>query len=174
MLVLINEKIKIKKMYLVFILLYRKGTEMWHQWCVCVRACVLARVFQNLVSFLVRHHFKATLCNSNPPKRPSFGQNLRQNHSNQFQWCAKYCKLQVQWLKKNTKMYPRWQQMQDKYVYIRPSSSPAASSFFFVGKKDGELRPCIDYLMHMPRFLWQWQCRGSSQGFGPKILSFFV
>ncbi len=96
MLVLINEKQKIKKMYLVFILLYRKGTEMWHQWCACVRA----RVFQNLVSFLVRHHFKATLCNSNPPKRPSFGQNLRQNHSNQFQWCAKYCKLQVQWLKK--------------------------------------------------------------------------
>ncbi len=29
--------------------------------------------------------------------------------------------------------------------YIHPSSSPAASSFFFVGKKDGGLRPCIDY-----------------------------
>ncbi len=29
--------------------------------------------------------------------------------------------------------------------FIRPSSSPAASSFFFVGKKDGDLRPCIDY-----------------------------
>ncbi len=29
--------------------------------------------------------------------------------------------------------------------YIRPSSSQAASSFFFVGKKDGGLRPCIDY-----------------------------
>ncbi len=29
--------------------------------------------------------------------------------------------------------------------YIRPSSSPAASSFFFVDKKDGGLRPCIDY-----------------------------
>ncbi len=29
--------------------------------------------------------------------------------------------------------------------YIRPSSSPVASSFFFVGKKDGGLRPCIDY-----------------------------
>ncbi len=28
---------------------------------------------------------------------------------------------------------------------IWPSSSPAASSFFFVGKKDGGLRPCIDY-----------------------------
>ncbi|XDV15206.1 hypothetical protein PO909_015336 [Leuciscus waleckii] len=28
--------------------------------------------------------------------------------------------------------------------YIRPSTSPAASSFF-VGKKDGGLRPCIDY-----------------------------
>ncbi|KAI5609351.1 hypothetical protein C0J50_9522 [Silurus asotus] len=27
----------------------------------------------------------------------------------------------------------------------RPSTSPAASSFFFVGKKDGGLRPCIDY-----------------------------
>ncbi|KAG1925134.1 retrotransposable element [Pimephales promelas] len=29
--------------------------------------------------------------------------------------------------------------------FIRPSVSPAASSFFFVGKKDGGLRPCIDY-----------------------------
>ncbi|KAJ7998708.1 hypothetical protein DPEC_G00207680 [Dallia pectoralis] len=28
---------------------------------------------------------------------------------------------------------------------IRPSTSPAASSFFFVKKKDGGLRPCIDY-----------------------------
>lgn len=29
--------------------------------------------------------------------------------------------------------------------FIRPSISPAASSFFFVAKKDGGLRPCIDY-----------------------------
>ncbi|KAK3547304.1 hypothetical protein QTP86_018825 [Hemibagrus guttatus] len=29
--------------------------------------------------------------------------------------------------------------------YIRPSTSSAASSFFFVAKKDGGLRPCIDY-----------------------------
>ncbi|KAK3506694.1 hypothetical protein QTP70_015432 [Hemibagrus guttatus] len=29
--------------------------------------------------------------------------------------------------------------------YIRPSTSPAASSFFFVAKKDGGLQPCIDY-----------------------------
>ncbi len=29
--------------------------------------------------------------------------------------------------------------------YIRPSTSPAALSFFFVSKKDGGLRPCIDY-----------------------------
>ncbi|KAL0155106.1 hypothetical protein M9458_049369, partial [Cirrhinus mrigala] len=29
--------------------------------------------------------------------------------------------------------------------FIRPSTSLAASSFFFVGKKDGGLRPCIDY-----------------------------
>ncbi|KAL0148604.1 hypothetical protein M9458_056151 [Cirrhinus mrigala] len=29
--------------------------------------------------------------------------------------------------------------------FIRPSTSPAASSFFFVGKKDGGLCPCIDY-----------------------------
>ncbi len=28
--------------------------------------------------------------------------------------------------------------------YIHPSTSPAASSFFFVAKKDGGLRPCID------------------------------
>jgi len=29
--------------------------------------------------------------------------------------------------------------------YIRPSTFPAAASFFFVSKKDGRLRPCIDY-----------------------------
>ncbi len=29
--------------------------------------------------------------------------------------------------------------------FIRPSTSPAGSSFFFVAKKDGGLRPCIDY-----------------------------
>lgn len=29
--------------------------------------------------------------------------------------------------------------------FIRPSTSLAASNFFFVGKKDGGLRPCIDY-----------------------------
>ncbi|KAL0146623.1 hypothetical protein M9458_057963 [Cirrhinus mrigala] len=29
--------------------------------------------------------------------------------------------------------------------FIQPSTSPAASNFFFVGKKDGGLRPCIDY-----------------------------
>jgi hypothetical protein len=29
--------------------------------------------------------------------------------------------------------------------YIRPSTSPASSSFFFVKKRDGGLRPCIDY-----------------------------
>ncbi|MEO1413559.1 MAG: reverse transcriptase family protein, partial [Bacteroidota bacterium] len=28
---------------------------------------------------------------------------------------------------------------------IRPSSSPVAAGFFFVKKKDGDLRPCIDY-----------------------------
>uniref|UniRef100_A0A3P9M1D4 Gypsy retrotransposon integrase-like protein 1 n=1 Tax=Oryzias latipes TaxID=8090 RepID=A0A3P9M1D4_ORYLA len=40
----------------------------------------------------------------------------------------------------------------DKYIddslaagLIRPSSSAAAAGFFFVGKKDGTLRPCIDY-----------------------------
>ncbi len=32
-----------------------------------------------------------------------------------------------------------------KQGYIVPSTSPAASSFFFVAKKDGGLRPCIDY-----------------------------
>ncbi|XP_016422334.1 RNA-directed DNA polymerase homolog [Sinocyclocheilus rhinocerous] len=32
-----------------------------------------------------------------------------------------------------------------KQGYIRPSTSPAASSFFFVTKKDRGLRPCINY-----------------------------
>ena len=29
--------------------------------------------------------------------------------------------------------------------FIHPSSSPAGVGFFFVGKRDGSLRPCIDY-----------------------------
>ncbi len=40
----------------------------------------------------------------------------------------------------------------DKYIQesikaglIRHSSSPAGAGFFFVKKKDGSLRPCIDY-----------------------------
>lgn len=32
-----------------------------------------------------------------------------------------------------------------KSSLIRPSSSPAGAGFFFVKKKDGSLRPCIDY-----------------------------
>ncbi len=29
--------------------------------------------------------------------------------------------------------------------FIRPSSSPAGAVVLFCGKKDGSLRPCIDY-----------------------------
>lgn len=32
-----------------------------------------------------------------------------------------------------------------KAALIRQSSSAAGAGFFFVGKKDGSLRPCIDY-----------------------------
>ena len=40
--------------------------------------------------------------------------------------------------------------------YIRRSESPMASSFFFVGKKDGKLRPCQDY-----RFLNEWTVKNA-------------
>ncbi|KAK3548058.1 hypothetical protein QTP70_004282 [Hemibagrus guttatus] len=47
--------------------------------------------------------------------------------------------------------HPETQAMED-YIeealssgFIRPSTSPAAAGFFFVEKKDGGLRPCIDY-----------------------------
>ncbi|KAK1798110.1 hypothetical protein P4O66_000605 [Electrophorus voltai] len=43
-------------------------------------------------------------------------------------------------------------QTMDEYIqealalgFIWPSTSPAGAGFFFVGKKDGGLRPCIDY-----------------------------
>jgi hypothetical protein len=32
--------------------------------------------------------------------------------------------------------------------YIQPSESPNTTPFFFVGKKDGKLRPCQDYRYH--------------------------
>lgn len=32
-----------------------------------------------------------------------------------------------------------------KQEFIRSSPSPVALSFFFVGKKNGGLRPCMDY-----------------------------
>ena len=53
------------------------------------------------------------------------------------------------------RVYPLTQEEQkalDIYIqealdqgFIRPSTSPLASSFFFIKKKDGGLRPCIDY-----------------------------
>ncbi|KAI2654763.1 Retrotransposon-derived protein PEG10 [Labeo rohita] len=39
--------------------------------------------------------------------------------------------------------------------FIRPSTSPAASSFFFVGKKDGGLHPCINYRQLSSQILQQ-------------------
>ncbi len=54
-----------------------------------------------------------------------------------------------------SKVYPlsrNESQAMEEYVdealnsgFIRPSTSPAAAGFFFVEKKDGGLRPCIDY-----------------------------
>ena len=40
--------------------------------------------------------------------------------------------------------------------YIRKSQSPQASSFFFVSKKDGTLRPCQDY-----RYLNEWTIKNA-------------
>ena len=49
-------------------------------------------------------------------------------------------------------LYPNKQKAIDDFIEenlktgkIRPSSSPQASSFFYVGKKDSGLRPCQDY-----------------------------
>uniref|UniRef100_A0A9J8CSS5 Reverse transcriptase domain-containing protein n=1 Tax=Cyprinus carpio carpio TaxID=630221 RepID=A0A9J8CSS5_CYPCA len=54
-----------------------------------------------------------------------------------------------------SKVYPlscNETQAMEKYIeepmnsgFIRPSTSPAATGFFFVEKKDGGLQPCIDY-----------------------------
>ncbi|KAG1926575.1 retrotransposable element [Pimephales promelas] len=54
-----------------------------------------------------------------------------------------------------SKVYPlsrKETQAMEEYIeealssgFIRPSTSPAAAGFFFVEKKDGGLRPCIDY-----------------------------
>ena len=53
---------------------------------------------------------------------------------------------------KTYNLTPQEQTELDKFLkenlekgYIRPSQSPMASPFFFVGKKDGKLRPCQDY-----------------------------
>ena len=56
---------------------------------------------------------------------------------------------------KNFSLYslsPQDQKTLDEFIddnlrkgYIRPSKSPMASPFFFVGKKDGSSRPCQDY-----------------------------
>ena len=50
------------------------------------------------------------------------------------------------------RLTPKERQELDKFIkenlkkgYIRESNSPMASSFFFVGKKGGDLRPCQDY-----------------------------
>jgi hypothetical protein len=53
---------------------------------------------------------------------------------------------------KNYNLTPAEQIKLDKFLkknlekrYIQPSQLPMASSFFFVSKKDGKLRPCQDY-----------------------------
>lgn len=47
---------------------------------------------------------------------------------------------------------PKEQKAMEEYIqealtqqYITPTTSPALAGFFFVEKKDGGLRPCIDY-----------------------------
>ncbi|KAF8662389.1 hypothetical protein AX16_001162, partial [Volvariella volvacea WC 439] len=63
--------------------------------------------------------------------------------------------LKPDFVPKDCKIYPLPPQHQNeldafltenlKKGYIRPSQSPMASPFFFIGKKDGGLRPCQDY-----------------------------
>lgn len=66
------------------------------------------------------------------------------------------CHWSVTWYdSSDSKTYPLSlpeQQAMEEYInkalqqgYIRPSMSPASSGFFFVEKKGGGLRPCIDY-----------------------------
>jgi hypothetical protein len=43
-----------------------------------------------------------------------------------------------------------------KKDFIQPSKSPQASGFFFVGKKDGTLRPCQDY-----RYINKWTVKNA-------------
>jgi hypothetical protein len=63
--------------------------------------------------------------------------------------------LKESFVPKSAKAYPlfgkereeldNWIKEQLKQGYIQPSKSPQASPFFFVGKKDGNLRPTQDY-----------------------------
>ncbi|KAF8639129.1 hypothetical protein AX16_010363, partial [Volvariella volvacea WC 439] len=63
--------------------------------------------------------------------------------------------LKPDFIPKDCKIYPlppRHQEELDAFLtenlrkgYIQPSQSPMASPFFFIGKKDGGLRPCQDY-----------------------------
>ncbi|KAI5116221.1 hypothetical protein M0805_007046 [Coniferiporia weirii] len=63
--------------------------------------------------------------------------------------------LKPDFLPRDCKLYPlspKEQLALDQFLeenlqkgYIRPSKSPMASPFFFVGKKDNELRACQDY-----------------------------
>ncbi|GBE79604.1 hypothetical protein SCP_0208040 [Sparassis crispa] len=63
--------------------------------------------------------------------------------------------LKPEFVPKDCKIYPlspKEQTALDEFLdentrkgYIQPLISPMASPFFFVGKKDGSLRPCQDY-----------------------------
>ncbi|KAK3535368.1 hypothetical protein QTP70_010217 [Hemibagrus guttatus] len=64
---------------------------------------------------------------------------------------SQYTDFQEVFSEERAARLPRHQVMEE-YIetslaagHIRPSTSPAAAGFFFVGKKDGGLRPCIDY-----------------------------
>lgn len=69
--------------------------------------------------------------------------------------CDHAITLKKDFIPRDCKIYqmaPKEQTALDEFIdenlrkgYIRPSKSPMASPFFFVGKKDGALRPCQDY-----------------------------
>ncbi|KAI5115279.1 hypothetical protein M0805_000711, partial [Coniferiporia weirii] len=123
-------------------------------------ACTISINKVTTATTLAREHTKPTqpLETTIPPQYHKFLHIFQKKAAERFPISQPYdhtIELKTDFIPRDCKLYPlspKEQLALDQFLeenlhkgYIRPSKSPMASPFFFVGKKDNELRACQDY-----------------------------